>query len=314
MELIASGPLGRKLFTVPRTEWGASKVTETFIKKRYTAGPLEKICLQAHHTAGADSDSTPNAWKYASATAYMKKLETIRPDLGPLPYSENLAVAEDGLTVWLFEGRGLSAVGAHTYRHNRHGHGIGVLGNMNGVSALDTIVWALQTRGHDLKYNRGFVNLGSELSPNGWQVWGHRDSKATTCPGNLLYPQLETIDLDAESEIEMPFLPLRKGDGIGELVDKKSDVAAIQGLMNRTFDSNLVTAGEFNDAMRDAIIDVFEGANGEIFTGNMFDDLIAGLIERRVIEHLSVDPHGGSSGNVDAAINVHSADPDAHHE
>jgi hypothetical protein len=127
----------------------------------------------------------------------MRSLQTARPELGPLPYSENLAVSEDLKTVWLFEGRGILKVGAHTAGHNYDGVGWGVFGNFDKPDgpAARVLVDAIQQRATELKGSL-LPNLGSVGNPKGWVAWGHRDTSTKTCPGNYLYPLLATFDLE----------------------------------------------------------------------------------------------------------------------
>ena len=186
------------LIWVPRKVWGASGSTESFIANRRSDPPEAKTEIQVHHTAAVDTnDSTPNRWSYAEAVTYMRRLQWSRPDLGPLPYSENLAVAEDLNTVWVFEGRGILKRGAHTGGHNVAGVGFGVFGNFDqpDVPAARLAVEAIESRvGH---YRRTITPyLGDVKNPNGWNAWGHRDSSTKTCPGHSLYPLLADFKLE----------------------------------------------------------------------------------------------------------------------
>lgn len=195
------------LVFIPRSEWGASAATEAFIRNRYSASPREKTSIQVHHTAGTSSDATPNRWNLAEAVAYMRRLEWVRPDLGPLPYSVNLAVSEDLETVWVFQARGILKVGAHTGGHNRDGVGFGVFGNFDkpDTQAAQVLVDAIEHVCHDLRYGGVWSDrlieggaylpyLGDARNPKGWLAWGHRDSSTKTCPGHSLYPLLAGFD------------------------------------------------------------------------------------------------------------------------
>lgn len=177
---------------VPRTEWGASRTTEQWIANRRKRLPSSKTEVHIHHTAAVDQDDTPNRWAYDDAANYMRRLQHVRPDLGPLPYSENIALSEDGETVWFFEGRGLQVTGAHTGGHNIPGLGFGFLGNF-GTDGAGRGIPALTWRLRDLRDNHGYVNLGNTKSPDGWDVWGHRDTKSTACPGTALYRRLREV-------------------------------------------------------------------------------------------------------------------------
>lgn len=190
-----------ELVYVSRAEWGATQATELYIAGRPKATPAEKTTIQVHHSASIDDDLTKNRWSYEDAQRYMRSLQTARPELGPLPYSLCLAVSEDAETVWIFEGRGILPVGAHTAGHNRDGLGYGIFGNFDlrdDVAALRA-VHAIEL---DVAKRRreGLVNLGSVKNPKGWNAWGHRDSSAKSCPGNHVYPLLSQFELDKEED------------------------------------------------------------------------------------------------------------------
>lgn len=183
---------------VPRNVWGSNQTTEQFIRDRRSDPGSVKTEIQVHHTAATDNDdSTPNRWDYGEAVTYMRRLQWSRPDLGPLPYSENIAVSENLSTVWIFEGRGILKRGAHTGGHNVAGVGWGVLGNFDKP---DTPAAQLAVRAIELQartYRATITpNLGSVLNPKGWVAWGHRDSSTKTCPGHSLYPLLTAFSLE----------------------------------------------------------------------------------------------------------------------
>lgn len=203
---------------VPRKVWGASPATETFITNRVKDPAVGKDTIIIHHTGAVDThDTTPNRWDYDRAVAYMHRLQWVRPDLGPLPYSYNLAASEDLSTVWVFEGRGSSARGAHTADYNKRGIGLGIFGNFDreDVDAALRLIEAGEQLCRDLRDGHiglPLINLGMNLSPRGWEVWGHRDGPGVkkTCPGNTLYPKLAAFSLtlptpkpDPEPEEEM---------------------------------------------------------------------------------------------------------------
>ncbi len=225
-----------KVIWVPRTTWGSTTATEEFIRDRAKNHPATKTEIHVHHTAAVDdNDDTPNRWDYDEAVAYMKRLQWVRPDLGPLPYSENLAVSEDLEVVWVFQGRGMVERGAHTGGHNVAGVGWGVFGNFDqpDAPAAAALIVAIQHQAHLYKTDVewGLVNLGSVKSPNGWTAWGHRDTSSKTCPGHSLYPQLADFTIQPIDEGE-PMLPLEKGMNT-------EDVTLLKDLLNRTYGENL---------------------------------------------------------------------------
>ena len=224
-----------QIIFVSRKEWGASEATETFIRNRVRNRAENVTSIHVHHTAAIDTnDSTPNRWDKDEAIAYMRKLQHSRPDLGPLPYNDNIAISEDLQTVWLFEGRGPLVRGAHTAGYNTTGYGIGILGNFdkNNPEAAKVLLWAIERRVYDLRTKHGLVNLGSKKSPKGWNAWGHRDSSAKSCPGNHFYPLLADFRLvDFEDEGDDMIRELTKGL-TPRNIDRLFDAGIIHGDRN----------------------------------------------------------------------------------
>ena len=208
---------------VSRNVWGASASTENFIANRKSDPAHVKTEIQVHHTGAIDTDdNTPNRWSYAEAVAYMKRLQWARPDLGPLPYSENIAVSEDLSTVWVFEGRGILKRGAHTGGHNVEGIGWGILGNFDKRDDL-----AAQMAVMAIEYRVGYLrsamtlNLGNSKNPEGYNAWGHRDTSNKTCPGHYVYALLADFNLEgglmsfSAHEIEELKLLVKSLDEVG---------------------------------------------------------------------------------------------------
>jgi len=206
----------------------------------------------------------------------MRRLQTVRPDLGPLPYSENVAVSEDAQTVWLFEGRGLLVSGAHTGGHNIPGIGWGCFGNFNhdDPEAVAAIVEALAYRLTHLRRD-GYVNLGTVLAPTGRIVWGHRDSKATSCPGDHLYTALSGITIRSQEEDTMR---IRRG-AHGNYVQPYQAALNRAGVVNNIVGYvPLVVDGEYGSATEQAVR-LYQTAAGLDVTGEL-DDLTRDLLGR----------------------------------
>lgn len=185
------------IYYVSRSEWGCSPLTEAWIRRRPRVPATAKTEIFVHHTASIDDDDTPNRWTFERAAAYMRALEGARPELGPLPYSENVAVAEDLSAVWILEGRGILEMGAHTAGHNTSGVGWGILANFDRADpgAAELALEGIRSRAYELRTEGGLLNLGSRLNPRGWVAWGHRDVAAKSCPGDTLYPLLEGFSI-----------------------------------------------------------------------------------------------------------------------
>lgn len=148
-----------------------------------------------HHTVIPDNDSTPNEWETIDEVKkQMKRLQTIRPDLGlDVPYNMVAFCMANGDLV-LGEGRGTDRSGAHTVNHNRSAIAVSFHGNFmaNPPAHLNDQLSLLSDWLRDLRDNQGFINLGLSR-PAGRDVFGHREVKSTNCPGDLLFNRLNRI-------------------------------------------------------------------------------------------------------------------------
>jgi len=107
-------------------------------------------------------------------------------------------------------------------------------------------------------------------------LYGHREiaelgtGTETQCPGEHV---MDYIEAERVEESNMSFLPLRKGDGKGNREFKRSDVAAVQALLNRAYRAKLTEDGVYGEKTAAAIAE-HVGGNGNSFYGSLFDDLI----------------------------------------
>src|SRR5699024_1033162 len=94
---------------------------------------------------------------------------------------------------------------AHTKYYNSQSFGVGAIGNfqersvpggvLNAYAAL--IAWKFDVHGvHYARSTARYTNDGAHNLP---VVSGHRDTKATACPGRYLYAKLPTIRTRAQS-------------------------------------------------------------------------------------------------------------------
>lgn len=88
-------------------------------------------------------------------------------------------------TLHVYEGRGAGIQGGHTEGHNVTSHGIAVLGNFNNINPSIELLLKIAE----------LVKWGHT---KGWWpitlTGGHRDTKATDCPGRHLYNQIPYIN------------------------------------------------------------------------------------------------------------------------
>lgn len=224
-----------------------------------------------HHTVGGGA----NVHTIKSALSYARALQTIRPDLGKdVPYnfvSFVLGMSETH-DLLIVEGRGFLRSGAHTVDTNRPG---------SENSDLIAIAWA-----GDFRFGDGIVEVGwpehviaaghwlREHAPAGMfagksiSVTGHKDHKATSCPGDFVYRNLDAfraayLDDPANwTEDIINTLPLlKKNDGFKSgrpemkpYVKRLQAVLAIEGFVaSSTFDANHSPDGLFGSGTESAL-------------------------------------------------------------
>lgn len=192
------------MMILSREDWGADPKLP---RKGHQIGASKRTEVFIHHTVIPDNDATRNEWENLDEVrAKMRILQTIRrKDLGTdVPYNFVAFCMADGELV-LGEGRGLSRTGSHTANHNRSAIGIAFQGNFEDYALpvhFDAQLADLGRWLNKLRWEEGFENLGSS-HPKGRDVWGHRDIKATLCPGEKLYDKLELIRFLEAHEMSM---------------------------------------------------------------------------------------------------------------
>ncbi|ESO98406.1 hypothetical protein LOTGIDRAFT_97771, partial [Lottia gigantea] len=150
---------------VTREEWGSivDRDDLTFIRL-----PVTEVII--HHTEGQEGCNTERC-KELVRNIQADKNGNFWVDIG---YS--FLICGDGK---VYEGRGWDKQGAHTPGHNTIGIAIAFIGNFD--EKLPTAA-ALNAAKALIEY--GLAN--GKISPD-YDVIGHRDASATTCPGDALY-------------------------------------------------------------------------------------------------------------------------------
>ncbi|MCP5035017.1 MAG: peptidoglycan-binding domain-containing protein [Actinomycetia bacterium] len=177
---------------VARADWGARPPREV------ATISTPSIELWLHHSAGPEVG--------AAGVRSIQDFHMDNKGWSDIAYSFLIDPA-DGT---VYEGRGAGIRGGHTFGHNSSSHGICVLGNFE-VSALPAglVVTVAQLVRHG--HGRGW--WPSQLSG------GHRDVRATACPGHNLYAQISEINrLAILVDTEDP-MSVKPGD-VGEAVRK----------------------------------------------------------------------------------------------
>src|SRR3990167_5143917 len=218
--------LAPNLYYMDRAEWGEDTAIPRLGGPEDPRGPYPlvprdtRVYAIFHHTVAIDNDASPSVWETIDEVkTQMRRLQTIRPDLGlDVPYNFVLFLMKDDMVI-VGEGRGYDRWGAHTAggdNRGRYFNGAGIatafhadLENYNLILShwIPTINYWL---GH---LQQVLPNLGT-ASPTIYPVAGHRDFSpysslnATACPGYYLYLRMGAFKFIAppkEDEV-MPFL------------------------------------------------------------------------------------------------------------
>lgn len=150
-----------------RADWGA--------RPPRTAIPIVTPSLELwlHHSADG-----------RSGAAGVKAIQDIHMDSNgwaDIAYSFLI----DRTSLEVFEGRGAGIRGGHTLGHNTISHGICVLGNFENLTVSDPLI---QTIAELVAFGRDEGWWPGQLSG------GHRDVRATACPGENLYLEVDEIN------------------------------------------------------------------------------------------------------------------------
>lgn len=179
-----------------RDDAGLGPVGHRFRNRRPSGYPHPRPhsafkALRLHHTVSAARDVDRDgaiAGDLGDLAAFMRELQVARPDLGlEVPYSFVVAPGPTPDVGVVCEGRGFGRVGAHTAGQNSSTYGVALVGNRSKIQVSPGELAAVRWVGHRLADP---VAAGPTL--------GHRDLKATECPGDFAYARL--------GELQPPFI------------------------------------------------------------------------------------------------------------
>lgn len=159
---------------IPRSEWGARYGNGTGARKL----PATEAWL--HHSVTIAPDLVA---PFGDDYEAIRTLEKIGQDRFGAGISYTRCVTPAGL---VFEGHSIDRIGTHTQNHNTVGVGYCLVGNYD-LAAMTAeqeraLAWCLQ---EDCR--RGWLDA-PKLDG------GHRDLKATACPGGLAYPRIPAVN------------------------------------------------------------------------------------------------------------------------
>ncbi len=173
---------------ISRQQWGARA------PRRRSSIPIPSAELWLHHTAG----------NHLGASG-MRSIQNFHMDVrGWSDIAYSYVIDRDTLDV--YQARGAGVLGGHTFGRNSISHAICVMGNFDVTPVSD-----------------GLINRVAEMVRHGHeQGWwpsmltgGHRDVRATSCPGDNLYRQIDLINrraVEPPDDDEEDNVVLRNGD------------------------------------------------------------------------------------------------------
>lgn len=175
---------------IDRKEWGATEADGFYNRK---VGRLDKWL---HHTV---TTQLPSGAKQSTEEAEMRGLERTGQQRFKGGISYTFVVFPSGR---IYEGHSIGRVGAHTKGQNTISAGIALAGNYEvnkmTIAQVAAVAWLL---------NEG-VKQGwwTENKLDG----GHRDTKATACPGKNAYAMIGEINKAADGAPSKPVFPKPK--------------------------------------------------------------------------------------------------------
>lgn len=206
---------------IARAEWGAKH------GNGFRDAPLPADEVWLHHSATIAPDLVA---PFDDDFAAVRQLERIGAARFGGGISYTFVVTPIGL---IFEGHGTARVGAHTKGHNTHGRGICLVGDYSErdltPAQMESAVWLLR-----------------EGVAQGWWktaqlAGGHRDTKATECPGDRAYAAIGELNRRAAAAVAVPAPPTeRPRSGAYPVLrfgDRSEAVVALQNFLRHAFPS-----------------------------------------------------------------------------
>jgi len=162
---IEGSPACDSLEIITREQWGARPPTSV----SYLSGAVNMSFV--HYSAG------PPCFDQAQCEARVRGIQNYHMDSnGWSDIGYSFLIGEDGR---IYEGRGWGVVGAHTLNYNTVAHGFCIMGDFMDHSPNTPSLEATQN----------IIECGVELgyTIRDYELFGHRDGRCTTCPGDYLY-------------------------------------------------------------------------------------------------------------------------------
>ncbi|XP_036336905.1 peptidoglycan-recognition protein SB1-like [Rhagoletis pomonella] len=155
----------------PRSSWNAAAARSP----ARISGKVDYVII--HHSDNPNGCSTP-----ADCQRLIKNIQSDHK--GRRKFSDigyNFIIAGDGNS---YEGRGFGLQGSHAPNYNRNSIGIVFIGNFENTTPSQTM---LQNAKDLIEHavQQGYLK-------DNYTLLGHRQTKATACPGQKLYDEIKT--------------------------------------------------------------------------------------------------------------------------
>lgn len=179
--------------------------------------------INTHHTVTIlkdwDHDGIING-DIEDIAKFMRDLMTAREaDLGPeVPYSFVVFETPDPNNAIIAEGRGFEIVGAHTQGENSSSYGVAFAGNTTirpiTKGMIEAVNW-VGSKCYDPRTMR--------------KTLGHRDHKATNCPGDSAYTHLDSMQppFPLAPRVQESFVKTLVTDAVGFCVLGNNDLVIV---------------------------------------------------------------------------------------
>jgi len=218
---------------VPRSGWLAN---ESIRRAAPTYAPALRLAF-VHHTAGSNTYTREQAPAIVRAIQLYHVQANGWNDIGYNALVDKYGTVYEGR----YGGIDRNVVGAHARGFNTGSFGIAYLGNFEtaepaqaGLDALArTIAWKLDVAHVDALSTLNAVSAGNERFNPGVAVFlralsGHRDTGATSCPGDRLYGRLTEL-ARATAAVGLPKLYEPASDGaLGGIVRTRARLSSAQ--------------------------------------------------------------------------------------
>ena len=203
---------------ISRSQWGADETLrfdpagDEFWPREYF--PLQKLVV--HHTAGANTDPNPAAT--VRAIYYYHAVSRRWFDIGYAYLIDQAGRIYEGRYARDFwngalptsdDVAGQTVAGGHAKYSNAGTMGIALMGTFSTqgptpaarASLVKLLAWAAAKNHIDPKGTSTYVNPQTGVSRFTFNIGGHRDYQATTCPGSALYAMLPQIRSEVAAQM-----------------------------------------------------------------------------------------------------------------